>query len=144
MASNIYWGAFVIAAFDPLYSDNLHGTDYKILFYLLSNINYNNNVSSIKQKDMSEELSIHKTTASKSLRKLEELQYIAKFEKYNGYMINPTIFYVGKNKSDERDKLRDEFDELVLETFKEVRFELYEFNGLFVDNYKNNEIPMEN
>ncbi|WFF74034.1 replication/maintenance protein RepL [Proteiniclasticum sp. QWL-01] len=134
MAYSIYWGAFIIPAFEPLYSDELHGTDYKIFFYLLSNINYTNNISSIKQKDISQELNIHKTTVSKSLKKLEELQYIAKVEKFNGYMINPNIFYVGKNKADERDKIRDEFDEIVISNNSEVRFSLIEYTGVLNDN----------
>lgn len=125
----IYWGAVVLDSFKYLSSDDLKASDYKTLLYLMSRINYTNNVASVKQKTISEDLKMHKSSISKSISNLENLQYIAKADEFSGYMVNPNIFYVGKSNAMERRQIRINFDFLLAQNGFEPRFKMLEYEG---------------
>ena len=119
-----FWGSFILGWFDQLQDSELNGTDYRTMFYLCEEMNHENNVTYLKQKQIAEHLRTNKGNVSRSITKLKRKQFITKSE--NGFMINPHLFYVGKNAATLRFRLRDTFDELVYEREGFVRFYMNE------------------
>lgn len=134
MNQTIYWGAIILDSFKYLANDDLKASDYKTLFYLMSKINYTNNIASVKQKTISDDLSMHKSSISKSISNLENLQYIVKADQLSGYMVNPNIFYVGKSNAMERRQIRINFDFLLSQNGIEPRFSMLELEGKLLSN----------
>lgn len=123
----VYWGAIILKWFEHLQDNDLTSADYKVLFFLCQNMNINENIAYIRQKQIAEDLNMDKGNVSKCIRRLSQKQFIIKSE--IGFMINPHLFYVGKSKGD-RFRLRDNFDSLLNEKSIEPRFYLNE------DDYK--------
>ncbi|WP_407701336.1 MarR family transcriptional regulator [Virgibacillus dakarensis] len=86
----------------------LTSADYKTLFFLCEEMNHDNNITYIKQKQLAEHLEMNKGNISRSIKKLREKQFIVKCE--NGFMINLHLFYVGRRGLQMRFELRDRFD----------------------------------
>lgn len=107
-SNNMYWGTMVLGAFKYLQDAQLGASDYRIFFYLCESMAFRDNIASVKQKMISEDLRMDKSNVSKSIAKLKELQFIVKTR--NGFMINPHLFYV---RFGERVHLREDFDKLV-------------------------------
>lgn len=80
-------------------SDNkpdLAGTDFKILFYMLREMDYNNICELPDQEKLSEKLNISKRSISSALTHLKKRQYITRDSRQaRNYMINPYFFYRG-------------------------------------------------
>lgn len=119
-----FWGSFILDWFEHLQDHDLNSTDYKTLFFLCEQINHDNNVVYLKQKQIAEHLNTNKGNISRSIKKLKEKQFIAKCA--NGFMVNPHLFYVGRNAALKREDLRRDFDKLVLENEGTIRFHMNE------------------
>lgn len=119
-----YWGALVLDWFRYLQDNDLTSSDYKILFFLCQEMNAEDNAVHLKQKNISEILSMDKGNVSKCIKKLIERQFIAKID--TGFMINPHLFYVGKRHQRDREQIRDKFDTLLGTKEMERRFNLNE------------------
>ena len=81
-------------------TSNLTGEQYRVLFYLFDNLNFDNYIS-IKQKDIVDALHINKHSVSRSIRALKEnnIIYEDPMDK-NYYKLNPYIGYKGRKKYD--------------------------------------------
>lgn len=123
---NIYWGAVILDTFKALQDARLRGIDYKVLFYLCSEMKADDNKAFVKQKQIAEALRCDKGNISKAIKHLCELQFIAKAE--NGFMINPHLFYVGKPDHLLREK-RYQFDDLVTSSSEKKRFNFDELES---------------
>ena len=74
--------------------NRLTGEDIRLLFYLISKLEFNSqNVIEINQNNISIILGRHKTSISKSIKKLKNLNIIAKINKKE-YMFNPRYFFI--------------------------------------------------
>lgn len=104
----IYWGALILDWFNELNELDLGRGDYKVLFFICSEINPQNNIAYIKQKFISKELQMDPGNVSKSIKRLKKYQFIIKLE--NGFMLNPHLFYIGKASPGDRWFLRESFD----------------------------------
>lgn len=109
--TNVYWGGFILRFFHYLQDHNLGAIDYRIFFYFCEKMNTDDNLVRKKQITIAGELNIDKANVSRSLKKLCQLQFIAKV-KTEGYMVNPHLLYAG-NGYTLRKKLRTDFDALV-------------------------------
>lgn len=107
----VYWGAVILDWFQELNDLDFGRGDYKVLFFLCSEMNPRDNVASVRQKTIANELSMDKGNVSKAIKKLKRYQFIAKVD--NGFMVNPHLFYVGKRDPQDRWALRNSFDALV-------------------------------
>lgn len=105
----IYWGAMVLDFLRELNNLDLGRGDYKVLFFVLSEMNSQDNIAYIKQKDIARELGMDPGNVSKAVKRLVEYQFFIKVD--NGFMVNPHLFYVGKGKTHDRISLRTAFDE---------------------------------
>lgn len=132
--TKIYWGAFILDWFEELNNLDFSRGDYRVLFFVCSKINPQNNVAYLKQKKISSELGMDPGNVSKSIKKLIGYQFIVKVE--NGFMVNPHLFYIGKAQYQDRDFLRDDFDSLLK---NDPIYFLDEFEGELQkkDSYKN-------
>lgn len=104
----VYWGALILEWFNELNELDLGRGDYKVLFFICSEINPQDNVAYIKQKYISGSLQMDPGNVSKSIKRLKEYQFIVKLD--NGFMLNPHLFYIGKGHSVDRWILREKFD----------------------------------
>lgn len=127
-----YWGAFVLRTFDLFIKDNLSSAEYEVFFLLCHHITGNQNKASLRQVDIKSRLETDfgfkraKSTISKAIKKLIEMQYIAKEKNGVGYMINPNLFYLG-GVQDLQEK-RNYFNELLEHAGEDPKY--------FFDNYK--------
>ena len=76
---------------------DLNGTDFRVLWFLLSRINYNN-VAILPQVCISEKVNTQHSMVSASIKKLCEKGYIEKVsvDKANGYLVNKDFAIKGK------------------------------------------------
>jgi len=114
--SNNYWGAIILDWFDELNRLNLSRSDYKTMFYILSQIESTNNTAHVKQNEIAKNLGMDKGNVSRSIKNLIDLQFVMKLE--NGFIVNPHLFYVGKGKTEAREKIRSYFDEILKDAGK--------------------------
>lgn len=102
--NDLEWGAVILLSFQKIAKLNLGTTAYKILLYFISKVDKETNKITIKQKDLSPQLTLqdpdsdkliryHKTTISKAIQELVDNNIIKKNNKT--YFINPDIFYIG-------------------------------------------------
>lgn len=108
---NLYWGSFVLDSLELLAKMNLKITEYRVILYLCSLSNQDDNIAYIKQATISRNLNIDKSNLSKSIRTLREMELIAKVE--SGYMINPNIFYKGNVRNRKIQLLHSNFENLI-------------------------------
>lgn len=127
---NIYWGAFILKWFHYLQNSNFTAADYKVLFLLCSEIDPRSNKIYLKQKQIAEKLYMDKSNVSKTIKKLCKEQFILKIQ--NGFIVNPHLFYVGKARREDREILREEFDELIKDNI--CRFTMDEDEGRLKEN----------
>lgn len=120
----VYWGAFILEWFKYLQDNDLTSSDYKVLFYLCSEMDSNENKVYLKQKTVAEDLKMDKGNVSKCIKRLCEKQFIAKVD--HGYMINPHLFYIGKRYFEARYELREAFDKILKKQGIKSRFYLDE------------------
>lgn len=74
----------------------LTGTDFKILFYMLREMDYNNICELPDQEKLSKKLDISKRSISSALTHLKKRQYITRDNRQaRNYMLNPYYFYRG-------------------------------------------------
>lgn len=74
----------------------LAGTDFKILFYMLREMDYNNICELPDQEKLSKKLHISKRSISSALTHLKKRQYITRDNRQaRNYMLNPYYFYRG-------------------------------------------------
>lgn len=74
----------------------LAGTDFKILFYMLREMDYNNICELPDQEKLSKKLDISKRSISSALTHLKKRQYITRDNRQaRNYMLNPYYFYRG-------------------------------------------------
>lgn len=104
--------------------DDLVGSDYKVLFFLCENMDFNQNTVNLRQKTLATALHMDKGNVSKSIKKLREKQFITKVD--NGFMINPHLFYVGAKTRMDRENLRESFDKILEADGIDPRFYLNE------------------
>lgn len=123
----IYWGAIILKWFHHLRDSDLSSSDYKVLFYLCEKMEFSRNRIVLRQKEIAQELHMDKGNVSKCISKLCEKQFIVKIP--SGFMINPHLFYVGKSNPNDRDDLRDEFDEALKTNGLSPLFELNEMTS---------------
>ncbi len=119
----IYWGAFILDWFKLLQDSELTSTDYKVIFYICSNMNNENNQAHLKQKDIATGLHIDKGNTSKSIKKLMAKQFITKIS--TGFMVNPHLFYIGKGRRPDREDLRYSFYEQLIKNDPESQLKYY-------------------
>lgn len=113
-ARNVFWGSFILEWFKHLQDHELSAADYRILFYLCERMMTGDNTAHVRQKTIAKDLAMDKGNVSKCIKKLCTKQFIAKAD--NGYMINPNLFYVGIRDRNDREDLRDNFDDLLTES----------------------------
>ena len=79
--------------------DNLHGTEYKVLFFLLSRIDYDNRAI-LTQAFIAKELTMPQPQVSAALKKLVEAGAISKVSVggANGYMVSDQLVSRGSLK----------------------------------------------
>lgn len=109
--AKIYWGAFILDWFKELNDLDFSRGDYRVLFFVCSQINPQDNIAYLKQKKISSELSMDPGNVSKCIKNLIDYQFIVKVE--NGFMVNPHLFYIGKAQYQDRKFLREDFDLLL-------------------------------
>ncbi|MDQ0253926.1 RIO-like serine/threonine protein kinase [Evansella vedderi] len=119
-----YWGAFMLDWFKFLQDPQLTSSDYKVLFYLCSQVIPENNNAYVRQKQIAENLRMDKGNVSKSIKRLISKQFIIKST--NGFMINPHLFSIGKVNYRDRESLRETFDDLVSEANMDLKYEANE------------------
>lgn len=136
-----YWGAITLDTFLYLQDENLQSSDYKIFFLLCSRMIRETNIAHIRQKSISEILKLHKSSVSKSIKRLMERQIIGKIE--NGYMINPHLFYVGKARAEDREQIRYDFDKRIIERDLQRRFYMDEHESRLIDYGFNIKLTVE-
>lgn len=134
---NYFWGAFVLEWFRELRNSDLNGSDYRILFFLCEIMKIDDNTAYIKQKEIANQLHMDKGNVSKSMKKLRDKQFIVKCE--NGHMINPHLFYVGKRRKEEREFLRERYDELIVNEKRKLTYYLNEDEHELEVGDRNNE-----
>jgi predicted transcriptional regulator len=73
-------------------TDNLHGTEYKVLFFLLSRIDYENRAV-LTQSFIAKELGMPQPQVSAAIKKLVEAGVISKISVggANGYMVSEFV-----------------------------------------------------
>lgn len=123
---SVYWGAIVLSTFELLLKAHLNGNDIRVFLYLCSCMNYQNNICYENQKSISDNLQIHKSSVSKAIKILSEKQFIVKHLSPRGFMINPHLFYIAKRQRNERDVLREDFDNILSGRGLKPRFTLNE------------------
>ena len=96
---NINWYATKTESAKNLSKPFLTGSDFRLLFYLLSNINDDNQVTLDSYENIGNEIGMTKTTIKKSIMNLKANEIIAKdIDEVKTLFINPTFFYAGNHK----------------------------------------------
>lgn len=127
---HIYWGAIVLDTIKNLIiTDRLDGNTMRVFLYLCYEMKTDDNIFYSKQIEIANKLTIHRSSVSKSIKKLIEKQYIKKIPG-KGFMVNPNLFYVNKKSWRDREDLREIFDKDI----SLLRFELDEEDGLLTVN----------
>ncbi|MCO4595278.1 hypothetical protein Si068_00321 [Streptococcus infantarius subsp. infantarius] len=106
---NINWYATKTEGAEELSKTFLTGSDFRLLFYLLSKINDDNQVKLDNYENIGNEIGMTKTTIKKSIMNLKANKIIAKdIEEVKTLFINPTFFYAGNHKQvEEKQKFFD-------------------------------------
>lgn len=114
---NINWYATTTEGAKNLSKTFLTGSDFRLLFYLLSNINDDNQVKLNSYENIGNEINMTKTTIKKSIMNLKAEKIIAKdIEEVKTLFINPTFFYAGNHKQiEEKQEFFDKCHEEYLE-----------------------------
>lgn len=140
-----YWGAMTLESFELFLKAKMSGSDYNIFFYLCQNLDRHDNFVNLTQKEIEAKLEISKGTVSKSINKLIKHQLIVR--KRPGFVINPSVFYVGNSKLGERKALRRNFENLIIASGDSVKFYMDEDNQKFEkgrqDQKENINMPFE-
>lgn len=111
-----YWHAVVFDVYDFLLRDELSKSEVAILFYLLKEMRSQKITIASSQKKIINDLSLSKATVSKAISRLTDLQYCIQYER--SLMINPYLFYIGKN----NDRMQDiELFERRLESINQAK-----------------------
>jgi len=80
-----------------LLEKNYSGLNYRVLFALLSKIDFNNRIKTFRQIELAEELNSKQSNISRALKKLEEDEIIEKKE-HDYYFTDRFIKYAGDKK----------------------------------------------
>ena len=92
---NINWYATTTEGAKELSKTFLTGSDFRLLFYLLSNINDDNQVKLNNYENIGNEINMTKTTIKKSIMNLKANEIIAKdIDEVKTLFINPKFFYI--------------------------------------------------
>lgn len=92
----------------------LSGNDYRVLLAIIGNLGYENKVS-ISQQELGNQLAIHQTRVSKSIKKLISkgyLQVVETIGRRNVYQFNPNIAFRSRAKN--LKELKHSWDEKTL------------------------------
>ncbi|UAK18100.1 MarR family transcriptional regulator [Sporolactobacillus terrae] len=118
---SMYWGALMRITIRYLIDCDLSGSAYKVLFYVMDLMGPDNIAAGVRQKNISDDLHLHKSNVSKCVKELIEKQFIVKTTSRKGFMVNPALYYLGK---DDRIHHKEVFDELVRESGRDIIFEM--------------------
>lgn len=89
------WFATTWFATHHILESDLTSPDFKFLFYILNQMDRNNEITLSKYKELSETLSLGERTVSQSVKRLKDLDIISKTCKPKTFMVNPSFFYSG-------------------------------------------------
>jgi DNA-binding MarR family transcriptional regulator len=84
-----------------LLEKNYTGLNYRVLFALLSKIDFNNRIKTFRQTELAEELKSKQSNISRALKQLEEDEIIEK-KQHDYYFTDQFIKYAGNKKNDYR------------------------------------------
>lgn len=86
----------------------LTSSDFRVLFYVLSEINNDNRATLLTQTAISKKLNISVRKISEAFRRLRDAKILVKSEEVRTYFINPAFFYAcGLRKLG---RMQDDFD----------------------------------
>lgn len=68
-------------------------SDFRILFYILSKVDFDNRAELPKQADISAETNISVRKISEAFRRLRDAKILVKSEEARTYFVNPAFFY---------------------------------------------------
>lgn len=89
------WFATTWFATHHILESDLTSPDFKFLFYVLNQMDRNNEITLSKYKELGETLSLGERTVSQSVKRLKDLDIISKTSKPKTFMVNPSFFYTG-------------------------------------------------
>lgn len=89
-----WFSATWIATYTILQS-NLSGPDFKLLFFILNQMNRGNSIKLKNYKEIASTLSLGERTVSQSVKRLKDLDIITKTPRPKTFMVNPFFFYTG-------------------------------------------------
>ena len=95
---NIKWLATTKLGIEELAKNTNFGltsSDFRLMFYLLSKIDEDNQATIPKQTEISDEINISVRKISEGLSRLKQAKIIIKSEEAKTYFINPSFFYTG-------------------------------------------------
>lgn len=68
-------------------------SDFRILFYILSKVDFDNRAELPKQAEISKETDISVRKISEAFRRLRDVKILVKSEEARTYFVNPAFFY---------------------------------------------------
>lgn len=96
-----YWGATITEALKYIIQHNFTAADYSVLIHLISEAEPNSNIVAESQENIVDNFvddynrTIDKSTVSRSINKLIKHTLIVRPKDKTGFMINPSLFYIG-------------------------------------------------
>lgn len=92
------WVALGMTAAECIARADMSGSDYKVLFYLISRLDFENYIA-MNQSEIGRQLSMHKVTVSRAIgRLIAEGIVLAKDGTPTGYRMNPHYAWRGSGK----------------------------------------------
>lgn len=111
----------------------MNGADYKVLLYILYAADNGSNILKETQAIIARNLGIHRSTVSRSIEKLCNIQVLAITVNGNIF-INPLLYSCVGRKRNKILEMQEEFETAILKKFEGVRFVMDEDGEDIIDN----------